>query len=677
MFLLTALLFLIANRAAYKGWFNDDDLDNLLWTRHTETVTFLKGLASPRFAEFNFRPTGHLYYHLLVRNVGVEFRWYVALLHVFHMVNVWLVWAILRRTGLSAKGALAGTLFFAFHIALFDAWWKPMFVFDVLCGTFSFLTVLLYLSGHWVWALAPFWLAYKAKELAVAVPVFLLLYELIPGERRWKRLLPYFAIAASFSVQGVLSNRAVDNDYSLRFTLDALRKTSAFYLSKVLLFPYSGFVLLPLAALWPGERARWRRWAVLGFLALLGPLWFLPGRLFAVYLYVPMLAVALLAGNIAERAHPACVALFFALWLPGNYRLLRMERAVALNVGPENKAWFEAVGSFLKANPGLERVVYDGHPPHLAQWGVDATFRWYRPLPDFEFMSFTDPKTPAALQRMGTGIVSWESVRRRLLTSVRTEKVEISWIDFSKDAPIMLLEEGWFGLEWPFRWTMPRAKVRLLRPEGAKEFVVYVNLGPGQQKAMGSVNAEVLLDGVSLGKRQATKVAWQEMVWELRPGTAGPVMAELVVDPPFVPGGGDPRQLGAAVLAIGFRPNVPTSGALSLDSSNSPGKHTCDFRPYRPVRISSEWLHRQGILSRVEPEYPVDAKAKRIQGRVNVRILINAQGNVEQACGDGDERLRRAAENAAKNWKFNVPKINGVSLPYVEEVLRFNFVLGR
>jgi hypothetical protein len=553
LFLLTALLFLIANRAAYKGWFSDDDLDNLGWTRRSDMATFVVGLVSPKFAEFNFRPTGHLYYHLLGRAVGVDFRWYVALLHAFHLLNVWLVWRILRRTGLGVQGALAGALFFAFHLALFDAWWKPMFVFDVLCGTFSFLTVLLYLSGHWLWALAPFWLAYKAKELAVAVPVFLLLHELLAGERKWKRLLPYFAVAASFTLQGVMANRAVDNDYSLRFTWEAVKKTSVFYLSKVFLAPYAGFVALPLLALWRGPRAPWMRWGVLGFLVLLGPLWFLPGRMFAVYLYVPMVAVAVLAGHLAERVKPVWVVAFFLLWIPYNYRLLRMERAVALNVGPENRAWFESVGSFLQSNPGLRRVIYDGRPAHLADWGVAATFRWFRPEPEFEFLAFTDERTPAALQRPGTGMVSWENVDRRLLTNVRTEQVGYSWIDFAKDAPIWLLDEGWFGLEARFRWTKPRAKVRLLRPAAAKEFVVYVNLGPGQQQAMGGLDAEVRLDGVSLGKRRATRVAWQEMVWELKAGGPGTVVAELVVDPPFVPGGGDPRQLGAAVLAIGFR----------------------------------------------------------------------------------------------------------------------------
>jgi hypothetical protein len=428
-----------------------------------------------------------------------------------------------------------------------------MFVFDVLCGLFGFLTVLLYLSGHWLWALLPFWLAYKAKELAVALPVFFLLYEFLAGERRWRRVLPYFAIALSFSIQGVLANRAVDNDYSLRFTFDALARTSVFYLSKIFHAPYAGFLILPLLAFWRGPRANWVRFGILGFLVLLGPLWFLPGRLFAVYLYLPLLGLTIALANLAERARPVHIAVFFAFWIPFNYQVLRTERAKALTIGPENRAWFESIGSFLQAHPKLERVVYDGHPAHLAQWGVDATFRWFRPEREFEFFPVTDARTAGALQMPQTGVVSWESVNRRLLTNIRTDRLDVSWIDFSRHAPIWLLEDGWFGLEARFRWTEPRAQVKLLRPAQARQFVLFVNLGPGQRQAMGGVEVELLLDGASAGKQKATQVAWQELVWPLPPAAESAVRVELVVDPPFVPGNGDPRQLGAAVLALGFR----------------------------------------------------------------------------------------------------------------------------
>ena len=92
-------------------------------------------------------------------------------------------------------------LFFVFHMALFDAFWKPMFIFDVLCGLFCLLSMLAWRrSGKawWIASFAAFWMAYKSKEVAVMLPSVLLLYEFTLGERRWRRLLPFLAVSFSF-----------------------------------------------------------------------------------------------------------------------------------------------------------------------------------------------------------------------------------------------------------------------------------------------------------------------------------------------------------------------------------------------------------------------------------------------------------------------------------------------
>ncbi|MBE7540987.1 MAG: hypothetical protein HS123_01310 [Solibacteraceae bacterium] len=88
------LLFLVANRAAYEGWFMDDDLDNLSWTVQHILPEFAAGVVSPKFAEFNYRPVGHVIYHWLGTRVGLEYGWYVGAMHVLHLVNVLLVGAL-------------------------------------------------------------------------------------------------------------------------------------------------------------------------------------------------------------------------------------------------------------------------------------------------------------------------------------------------------------------------------------------------------------------------------------------------------------------------------------------------------------------------------------------------------------------------------------------------------
>ena len=60
-----AALFLIANRGAYKGYFQDDELDNISWAPTLSAGTFAEGLLTPKFLSGNFRPTGHFYFAVM------------------------------------------------------------------------------------------------------------------------------------------------------------------------------------------------------------------------------------------------------------------------------------------------------------------------------------------------------------------------------------------------------------------------------------------------------------------------------------------------------------------------------------------------------------------------------------------------------------------------------------
>ncbi|HWC00385.1 MAG TPA: hypothetical protein VG672_26945, partial [Bryobacteraceae bacterium] len=254
LFLLMAALFVLANRGAYQSYFQDDELDNISWAPHVPLSVFGEKLLTPRYQPQNFRPAGHFYFHETGKHFGLDFPKYVVPIHLLHFLNVWLVWMLARKLGASPFAAGAGTLFFAFHMALFDAYWKPMYVFDVLCATFCLASLLLYAHGRWVLSLAAFWLAYKSKELAVMLPVVLACYEYWFGKKRWQVLVPFFAVSLSFGIQGLLLNPNRDNDYTFRFTPHALRTTSTFYAGRVFLAPYGGFLLVLVPLVWRDRR---------------------------------------------------------------------------------------------------------------------------------------------------------------------------------------------------------------------------------------------------------------------------------------------------------------------------------------------------------------------------------------------------------------------------------------
>lgn len=549
LWLAITCLFLVANRGAYKGYFSDDDLSNLVETRAASPSVFAKELVSPVWSPVNFRPAGHFFYKVMGAAAGLNFPAYVAVLQALHLLNVWLVWLLLRRLGAPLPGAVAGALLFAFHMACFDAYWKPMYVFDVLCATFLLATILLYLRGHWLLAIIPYWLAYKSKEPAVTLPAFLLAYEYLLGEHRWRRVIPFALIAVSFAAQAMLGNHGSDDAYTLRFTSHAFFQTLGFYSSKILLLPFAGLLLLPLAWLVKDTRVR------LGLAAialLLGPMWFLPGRLFSVYLYIPLIGAAIAFAFLAARWSPACIALFFLVWLPSNYSILRKERAIALNAASENKPYVEAVGRFLRQQPDIRTIVFDGGPTFMNRWGVEGALRWFQPAADLRICGLADERAREFLTAGNSAILSWDRPGRRLVTAAGFGGPEPTNITMAAGNAAWLFGDGWYPLESGFRWMQPMATVRLRCPRGAREFFLRINLGPVQFHDQGPIQMEVLLNGLSLGTRTYDKADWLERRWAVPPELVGPLQVTLRALKPYRASNGDPRTFGAAIGAFGF-----------------------------------------------------------------------------------------------------------------------------
>lgn len=405
LFLLFAAAFLVVNRGAYRGYFQDDEIDNLSWTPHLPASDYLEAVLTPRFFPNNFRPVGHFYFRETEHFCGLDFPRYVAVIHVLHLLNVWLIWLLARRLGARPWPAAAACLFFGFHMALFDALWKPMYVLNVLCATFCLLSLLCYARGRWVLAFASFWLAYKAKELAVMLPVVLACYEIGFGQRRWKPLVPFFAASLSFGLQGLLLNPNRDNDYTFRFTLAALAKTGRFYAERIFLVPYLGLAL-PLAAWVAANRRTFFGLAMMGLFFF--PLLFLPGRLFAAYCYVPFIGLAVALAGICETARPAFVALFLALWLPQDLHVLRVERRETLARDTQVRAWMTALGTFAKYGPPVEAFVFSGAPAGFERWGVEGALKYFYKRGDLRIYADGEPAATQALASSRVAIMTWD-----------------------------------------------------------------------------------------------------------------------------------------------------------------------------------------------------------------------------------------------------------------------------
>src|SRR5260370_32174812 len=88
LLLAALLLFSIANRGAYRNFFQADSLDNLALMQSLPYHELYRPLLIPRVSFDNFRPVGMLFFKLMGRTFGLWFPPYVAVLQILHIVNV-------------------------------------------------------------------------------------------------------------------------------------------------------------------------------------------------------------------------------------------------------------------------------------------------------------------------------------------------------------------------------------------------------------------------------------------------------------------------------------------------------------------------------------------------------------------------------------------------------------
>src|SRR5260370_41601079 len=107
----------------------------------------------------------------MVRAAGSHYAPYVVGTHAIHLLNVLLLWLVVRALGAGLVGACAAALFYAFHATAFDVYWKSMYAFDLLCATFTLASLLAYIRGRIVWSVIFFWLSIKSQEITIFFPL--------------------------------------------------------------------------------------------------------------------------------------------------------------------------------------------------------------------------------------------------------------------------------------------------------------------------------------------------------------------------------------------------------------------------------------------------------------------------------------------------------------------------
>ena len=548
LFLAFVVLFEIANRGAYKGYFDGDDIENLNLSHALGADVLAQEFATPMLNHSNFRPVGQAFYKYFGGPAGLNFPRYIAFLHAVHCLNVILVWLLLRALGFEMLTAAFGTIFFAFHMGAFDIYWKPMFIFDLLCATFTLSSILLWLHNRWILSLVAFWCAFRSKELAIALPAVLAAIEYTQGTQRWKQLIPFFAASLSFGIQAALGNRSRDNDYSLRFTGEALKTCVAYYTNHILIVPFGGALVAALLFV-KDKRARL---GVVALLLLISPMLFLPGRLFGAYLYVPLIGLAIAATAFSQQAGRIASLIILLIWLPLNFREMQVRRKAQLTLADQNREYMGRIAKLMQDAPATNAFIFHNGPDGLHFWGVRAAARYARrPATDIKDAEFRTKEALELASEPNLTYLMWVPGPNRFYTVSRNATTpDIPYIAMDEQTPLWQLGKGWRGLEGKYQWTNLVAEAHLARPSGAQTFEVLVNVGKELIEAVKEVKLAVYLDDVQIGEFNFSGPGWRNLTMQAPPSTSSTAKVRLQSSPGYAR---DPDDvLGIAIGGFGF-----------------------------------------------------------------------------------------------------------------------------
>jgi len=334
-------LFLFFTWRGLLVYYTGDDLMNLYgyWSKPLSSLV----KANIFFWTPYYRPFGGVVYRTIFALFGFDpYPLYVVYFAAM-LLNLWVAYLVFRRIGGSGEVGVIATLLFAFHGKLDYLYYNAGSMYDVFCFLFFFLALLIYLRarmqgrflglGGTLGFVACFVCSLNSKEMAAALPVIVLVYELIfhtPDFRSVRALLRWIVREGRMALLGAVivliylpgklgqGGLAQDTAYIPSYTWARWLEDTETYIG-YLLYRNNPFVplgvtpltLLALAAfyavligiaLWMRSRVVW--FGLLYFVIALLPVSFIPARLGFV-LYLPLAGLALYAAVCLVRLRDA------------------------------------------------------------------------------------------------------------------------------------------------------------------------------------------------------------------------------------------------------------------------------------------------------------------------------------------------------------------------------------
>ncbi len=324
-----AIYFLVLTGRAVYTYFSPDDFLNLYQAWNTPVREIVRANVLFAFPSELARPLGSAWYRLMFALAGANPVPYKIVNLAILVANIFLTYAVARRLTKSRTAGTLAALIICYHPESLDLDFNTGYIFDVLCYLFYFSAAILHLRARaedrfptWreLAAICGLYVcALNSKEIAVTLPVFLLLYELIyhgsdiaaSRRQRWHQatgILATGAITLAWligKISASLSLMHINAMYRPIFTWHQFILTSLHFTSRLFLHPDS-WTQAMLIALWSVmlavawlSRSRALRFAWLFIMLSPLPLAFIPERGVAQH-YIPMFGWALYAAALLD-----------------------------------------------------------------------------------------------------------------------------------------------------------------------------------------------------------------------------------------------------------------------------------------------------------------------------------------------------------------------------------------
>jgi hypothetical protein len=388
-----AILLLFTYRLYASAYFWIDDFDNLYWVQQESASGMLWHVVNP-LSNF-FRPTGMLFYWLMLNVFDLHAPAYHFLAWSLHAANTALVYLILKRMTNSRAGAAVGAMLFASEAVFVDLYWSFGSIFELVCGFAMFTGILLWNVEDRSWSRSilsffVFAFAFKAKEMAVTLPVIWLGCDQLLRRRSTLKsalqLVPPVVFGIGYGWLKMTDMRVPSRDapYFMDVRWLTLGRGYGGYFNQ--LFDTNvrwqiwaiGFVLLLLLFTAMKMRAAvfFQSYVFVTFL----PVIFLINHRDPLYWYIPILGLCGLAAllvksfvgivepKLSGRIVPVAGAAAFAALSWGSYIIQRnhtdQRRLWQRNIEAEYRSWIAAVRAMPQPGPN-ETVAFKSYPSYF------------------------------------------------------------------------------------------------------------------------------------------------------------------------------------------------------------------------------------------------------------------------------------------------------------------------